>query len=446
MLVCAGDTKVICTASVEAGVPSFLRGRGEGWVTAEYGLLPRATGTRCDREAARGKQTGRTQEIQRLIGRSLRAVVDRKKLGEFTIKIDCDVIQADGGTRCASITGGFVALRDAVTGMLEKGDITEDPILAQVSAVSVGVSNGRPVLDLNYIEDSSSDTDMNVVMTSEGKFVEIQGTAEGEPFSEEELAETDAHNKSPPERRQDNRRADGPMRSVKTVEDQHDLCSESIHPDEVIPCGTPSRSRSAVTVTSSKFCREAAAGLGFSFEPQADGSYRLPLETVKTDSIAVRLSDEGFGNNATVRLDELHRSSPLVSALAEGIVNEAMSGDSCVVVRSAVTESTSVEMLSRVYLLRLRYQIRVAYRNRTQRILTAEEILPVAAVGTKTVSWDCSDKVRELVKLPAQGNLSADLASRYIAEAEALLGPLAAGEGPRAELAGGLLEKLRQEP
>lgn len=188
VLVCAGDTKVICTASVEAGVPPFLRGRGEGWVTAEYGLLPRATGTRCEREAARGKQTGRTQEIQRLIGRSLRAVVDRKKLGEFTIKIDCDVIQADGGTRCASITGAWVALRDAVTGMLEKGDIAEDPILAQVSAVSVGVSNGRPVLDLNYIEDSSSDTDMNVVMTSEGKFVEIQGTAEGAPFSEEELA------------------------------------------------------------------------------------------------------------------------------------------------------------------------------------------------------------------------------------------------------------------
>lgn len=188
VLVCAGDTKVICTASVEAGVPPFLRGRGEGWVTAEYGLLPRATGTRCDREAARGKQTGRTQEIQRLIGRSLRAVVDRKKLGEFTIKIDCDVIQADGGTRCASITGAWVALRDAVTGMLEKGDITEDPILAQVSAVSVGVSNGRPVLDLNYVEDSASDTDMNVVMTSEGKFVEIQGTAEGAPFSEEELA------------------------------------------------------------------------------------------------------------------------------------------------------------------------------------------------------------------------------------------------------------------
>ena len=188
VLVCAGDTKVICTASVEAGVPPFLRGRGEGWVTAEYGLLPRATGTRCEREAARGKQTGRTQEIQRLIGRSLRAVVDRKKLGEFTIKIDCDVIQADGGTRCASITGAWVALRDAVTGMLEKGYITEDPILAQVSAVSVGVSNGRPVLDLNYVEDSSSDTDMNVVMTSEGKFVEIQGTAEGAPFSEEELA------------------------------------------------------------------------------------------------------------------------------------------------------------------------------------------------------------------------------------------------------------------
>ena len=188
VLMCAGDTHVLCTASVTVGVPNFLRGKGEGWVTAEYGLLPRSTGTRTDREAARGKQTGRTQEIQRLIGRSLRAVVDRKKLGEHTIQIDCDVLQADGGTRCASITGAWVALRDAVTGMLEKGDITEDPILAQVSAVSVGVSNGRPVLDLNYIEDSSSDTDMNVVMTSEGKFVEIQGTAEGEPFSEEELA------------------------------------------------------------------------------------------------------------------------------------------------------------------------------------------------------------------------------------------------------------------
>ncbi|MGN1149746.1 MAG: ribonuclease PH, partial [Sutterella sp.] len=187
--VCAGDTKVLCTASVSAGVPRFLAGRGEGWVTAEYGLLPRATGTRCDREAAKGKQSGRTQEIQRLIGRSLRAAVDRAKLGEFTIQIDCDVIQADGGTRCASVSGAWVALRDAVNWMLEKGMITEDPILTQVSAVSAGVVNGRPVLDLNYVEDSGCDTDMNVVMTGEGAFVEIQGTAEGAPFSRAELSE-----------------------------------------------------------------------------------------------------------------------------------------------------------------------------------------------------------------------------------------------------------------
>ena len=189
VLVCAGDTKVLCTASVSAGVPRFLAGRGEGWVTAEYGLLPRATGTRCDREAAKGKQSGRTQEIQRLIGRSLRAAVDRRKLGDFTIQIDCDVIQADGGTRCASISGAWVALRDAVNWMLEKGMIAEDPILTQVSAVSAGVVNGRPVLDLNYAEDSGCDTDMNVVMTGEGAFVEIQGTAEGAPFSRAELSE-----------------------------------------------------------------------------------------------------------------------------------------------------------------------------------------------------------------------------------------------------------------
>ena len=189
VLVCAGDTKVLCTASVSAGVPRFLAGRGEGWVTAEYGLLPRATGTRCDREAAKGKQSGRTQEIQRLIGRSLRAAVDRRKLGDFTIQIDCDVIQADGGTRCASISGAWVALRDAVNWMLEKGMIAEDPILTQVSAVSAGVVNGRPVLDLNYIEDSGCDTDMNVVMTGEGAFVEIQGTAEGAPFTRAELSE-----------------------------------------------------------------------------------------------------------------------------------------------------------------------------------------------------------------------------------------------------------------
>lgn len=188
VLICAGDTKVICTASVTEGVPPFLRGKGEGWVTAEYGLLPRSTGTRCEREAAKGKQSGRTQEIQRLIGRSLRAVVDRKKLGEYTIQIDCDVIQADGGTRCASITGAWIALRDAVDWMRQKGLISEEPIQAQVSAVSVGIWSNEPALDFNYAEDSASDTDMNVVMTSEGGFVEIQGTAEGKPFSESELA------------------------------------------------------------------------------------------------------------------------------------------------------------------------------------------------------------------------------------------------------------------
>lgn len=189
VLISVGDTKVLCTASVTPGVPAFLRGQGEGWVTAEYGLLPRSTGTRCDREAARGKQSGRTQEIQRLIGRSLRAAVDRKRLGEWTIQIDCDVLQADGGTRCASITGAWVALRDAVDGLLAKGQIESDPIVAQVSAVSVGVVDGRPVLDLNYVEDSACGTDMNVVMTAAGGFVEIQGTAEGAPFTDEELTE-----------------------------------------------------------------------------------------------------------------------------------------------------------------------------------------------------------------------------------------------------------------
>ena len=184
-----GNTWVLCTACVEEKVPPFLRDQGKGWVTAEYGLLPRATGTRCDREAAKGKQSGRTQEIQRLIGRSLRAAVDRTKLGEHTIQIDCDVLQADGGTRCASISGAWVALRDAVDWMLEKGMITEDPVLTQVSAVSAGVVNGRPVLDLNYVEDSGCDTDMNVVMTGLGAFVEIQGTAEGNPFSRAELTE-----------------------------------------------------------------------------------------------------------------------------------------------------------------------------------------------------------------------------------------------------------------
>lgn len=188
VLFCEGDTKVLCTASVEEGVPPWLRGRGEGWVTAEYGLLPRSTGTRTDREAAKGKQSGRTQEIQRLIGRSLRAAVDRSKLGEHTIHIDCDVLQADGGTRCASITGAWIALRDAVNWMLSRGMIGEDPIRTQVCAVSVGVSSGTPVLDFNYEEDSTSDTDMNVVMTGDGRFVEIQGTAEGEPFSDEALA------------------------------------------------------------------------------------------------------------------------------------------------------------------------------------------------------------------------------------------------------------------
>jgi ribonuclease PH len=170
-------------------VPRFLKDKAEGWVTAEYGLLPRSTGTRTEREAAKGKQTGRTMEIQRLIGRSLRGIVDRTKLGEYTITVDCDVIQADGGTRCASISGAYVALADAVNWMLERGLITENPILDQVSAVSVGMSAGVPVLDLDYVEDSTSGTDMNVVMTGSGRFIEIQGTAEGAPFSEAELTQ-----------------------------------------------------------------------------------------------------------------------------------------------------------------------------------------------------------------------------------------------------------------
>ena len=187
VLVAFGDTQVICTASVEEKVPPFMRGRGRGWVTAEYGMLPRATNTRSDREAARGKQSGRTQEIQRLIGRSLRAVFDMDKLGERTIQIDCDVIQADGGTRTASITGAFVAAHDAVTGILARGLIAASPIRDFVGAVSVGMHAGVPLLDLDYAEDSSCDTDMNVVMTGSGGFVEVQGTAEGAPFSRDEM-------------------------------------------------------------------------------------------------------------------------------------------------------------------------------------------------------------------------------------------------------------------
>ena len=187
VLVEVGETKVLCNASVLATVPRFLTGRDEGWVTAEYGLLPRSTGTRTDREAVKGKQSGRTQEIQRLIGRSLRAVVDRKKINGFTIHLDCDVLQADGGTRCASISGAWVALALAVRSMLDKGQITESPIKANVAAISAGIYDGTPVVDLDYIEDSHCGTDMNFVMTSDNRFVEIQGTAEGEPFTDEEM-------------------------------------------------------------------------------------------------------------------------------------------------------------------------------------------------------------------------------------------------------------------
>ena len=187
VLVCFGDTKVLCTASVEERVPGFLKGRGQGWLTAEYGMLPRATNTRGDREAARGKQSGRTQEIQRLIGRSMRAVVDLEGLGERTIHIDCDVLQADGGTRTASITGAFVAVHDALNWLKARGLIKTLPVKDFVAAVSVGVYEGAPVLDLDYAEDSNCDTDMNVVMTGAGGFVEVQGTAEGAAFSRREL-------------------------------------------------------------------------------------------------------------------------------------------------------------------------------------------------------------------------------------------------------------------
>jgi|TARA_B110000977_G_scaffold54476_1_gene74191 ribonuclease PH len=187
VLVKFGDTHVLCTASVEERVPGFLKGQGQGWVTAEYGMLPRSTGSRMQREAARGKQSGRTQEIQRLIGRSLRAVIDLKKLGERTIHFDCDVIQADGGTRTASITGAYVAMQDAITHLVENKLLTESPLTQAVAAISVGVYKGSPVLDLDYIEDSDCDTDMNFVMTSDGGFVEIQGTAEGEPFSRDTM-------------------------------------------------------------------------------------------------------------------------------------------------------------------------------------------------------------------------------------------------------------------
>jgi ribonuclease PH len=189
VLIAFGDTKVLCTASVEEKVPPHKRGSGEGWVTAEYGMLPRATHTRGDREAARGKQSGRTQEIQRLIGRSLRCVFDLKALGERTISLDCDVIQADGGTRTAAITGAFVAAHDAVTWLIQQGKLTASPIREFVAAVSVGIVEGTPLLDLEYTEDSACDTDMNVVMTGAGGFVEVQGTAEGAAFSRDEMSQ-----------------------------------------------------------------------------------------------------------------------------------------------------------------------------------------------------------------------------------------------------------------
>jgi ribonuclease PH len=187
VLIECGQTKVLCTASVEERVPPHQRGSGQGWVTAEYGMLPRATHTRGNREAARGKQSGRTQEIQRLIGRSLRAVFDLGQLGERTIQLDCDVLQADGGTRCASITGAFVAAHDAVSWLLAQGRLAASPIRQPVAAVSVGIVGGVPVLDLDYAEDSACDTDMNVVMTGAGHYVEVQGTAEGAAFSRAEM-------------------------------------------------------------------------------------------------------------------------------------------------------------------------------------------------------------------------------------------------------------------
>jgi ribonuclease PH len=187
VLICFGDTQVLCTASVEEKVPPHKRGSGEGWVTAEYGMLPRATHTRSDREAARGKQSGRTQEIQRLIGRSLRCVFDLKALGERTISLDCDVLQADGGTRTAAITGAYVAAHDAVTWLIAQGKLTKSPLRDAVAAVSVGIVQGTPLLDLEYVEDAGCDTDMNVVMTGSGGFVEVQGTAEGAAFSRDEM-------------------------------------------------------------------------------------------------------------------------------------------------------------------------------------------------------------------------------------------------------------------
>ena len=189
VLACFGNTKVLCTASISDGVPPFLRGKGQGWLTAEYGMLPRSTGTRMDREAARGKQSGRTVEIQRLIGRSLRAALDLKLLGERTLTVDCDVIQADGGTRTASISGACVAVVDALNGLQRSGELDTDPLKHMISAVSVGVWNGLPVLDLDYAEDSSADSDMNVVMTEYGGLIEVQGTAEGATFSQDELSE-----------------------------------------------------------------------------------------------------------------------------------------------------------------------------------------------------------------------------------------------------------------
>ncbi|PXZ07381.1 ribonuclease PH [Gilliamella apicola] len=187
VLVEFGETKVLCNATIDESVPRFLKGQNQGWVTAEYGMLPRATNSRTQREAAKGKQTGRTMEIQRLIARSLRAMIDLKLLGEYTITLDCDVIQADGGTRTASITGACVALVDAVNTLLANGKIKQNPIKSLVAAVSVGIVNGEAVCDLEYIEDSNAETDMNVVMTDDGRIIEVQGTAEGEPFSHEEL-------------------------------------------------------------------------------------------------------------------------------------------------------------------------------------------------------------------------------------------------------------------
>jgi ribonuclease PH len=187
VLIKCGDTHIVCTASVEEKIPSFLKGKNQGWVTAEYGMLPRSTSSRMPREASRGKQSGRTQEIQRLIGRSLRSIVDLKKLGEITIQIDCDVIQADGGTRTASITGAYVALYDAIQNIIKKGLIKDSPIIDSIAAISLGIKDSDILLDLDYAEDSTCDTDMNIVMTGGGKFIEIQGTAEGEAFTRDEM-------------------------------------------------------------------------------------------------------------------------------------------------------------------------------------------------------------------------------------------------------------------